>query len=89
MRGTFDIKRIVHFYIKTFVHFNIDIFNLYTSWRKPVYFIGEILYTLLYRLHLESLRDKLIILQYQLNFNEERSLAHKQENSVIDDLLGK
>ena len=63
--------------------------NLYTSWRKPVYFIGEILYTLLYRLHLESLRDKLIILQYQLNFNEERSLAHKQENSVIDDLLGK
>ena len=28
MRGTFDIKRIVHFYIKTFVHFNIDIFGI-------------------------------------------------------------
>lgn len=27
MIGTFDIKRIVHFYIKTFVHFNIDIFT--------------------------------------------------------------
>ena len=38
---------------------------------------------------LESLRDKLIILQYQLNFNEECSSVHKQENSVIDDLLGK
>ena len=29
--ATFDIERIVHFYIKTFVHFDIDI---YTDWRK-------------------------------------------------------
>ena len=27
-------------------------------WRKPVYFIGEILYTLLYRLHMENARAK-------------------------------
>lgn len=38
---------------------------------------------------LESLRDRLIILQYQLNFNTERSAELKQENSVIDNLLGK
>lgn len=38
---------------------------------------------------LESVRDKLIFLQYQMNFNEERSSVHKQENLVIDDLLGK
>ena len=25
--ATFDIERIVHFYIKTFVHFDIDIYS--------------------------------------------------------------
>lgn len=27
--ATFDIERIVHFYIKTFVHFDIDIYNCF------------------------------------------------------------
>ena len=32
--ATFDIERIVHFYIKTFVHFDIDIYNRWKTAKK-------------------------------------------------------
>lgn len=34
---TFDIERIVHFYIKTFVHFDIDIYNIDIYTKKRAY----------------------------------------------------
>ena len=62
----------VHFYLIIFVYFYYIIYNctfygenLYTSWRKPVYFIGEILYTLLYRLQYVMMGKRKENLDYQ------------------------